>query len=87
METTKLSSKGQVIIPKTFRSAHHWIPGLELMVIEMEDGILLRPKAPFEKTRLDEVAGCLNYAGPPKSEGDIDAAMKRAARKTWHDRD
>lgn len=34
METTKLSSKGQVIIPKAFRSTHHWEPGLELMVID-----------------------------------------------------
>jgi AbrB family looped-hinge helix DNA binding protein len=87
METTKLSSKGQVIIPKAFRAAHHWAPGLELVVIEMEDGVLLRPKAPFEETHLDEVAGCLNYAGPQKSESEIEAAMKQAAKKVWHDRD
>jgi AbrB family looped-hinge helix DNA binding protein len=87
VETTKLSSKGQVIIPKAYRAAHHWVPGLELVIIEMDDGILLKPKAPFEETRLDEVAGCLNYAGPPKFDHEIDAAMRQAAKKAWHDRD
>jgi bifunctional DNA-binding transcriptional regulator/antitoxin component of YhaV-PrlF toxin-antitoxin module len=29
METTKLSSKGQVIIPKAMRAAHHWDAGQE----------------------------------------------------------
>ncbi|PZN73131.1 MAG: hypothetical protein DM484_23225 [Candidatus Methylumidiphilus alinenensis] len=29
METTRLSSKGQVILPKSVRDAHHWSPGSE----------------------------------------------------------
>ncbi|MEI6414121.1 MAG: AbrB/MazE/SpoVT family DNA-binding domain-containing protein [Pseudomonadota bacterium] len=87
METTKLSSKGQVIIPKAFRVTHHWDPGLELMVIERGDGILLKPRAPFEATTLDDVAGCLSYQGPTKTQEDMDAAMKRAAKEAWHDSD
>lgn len=83
MKTTKLSSKGQVIIPKTFRAAHHWTSGLELVVIEMGDGILLKPKAPFEETCLDDVAGCLSYTGSAKTQDDIEAAMKRAAKEAW----
>lgn len=87
METTKLSSKGQVIIPKAFRTAHNWDTGLELVAIEMGDGILLRPKAPFEETTLDDVAGSLQYTGKTKSQADIDSAMKKAARSAWRDRD
>lgn len=87
METTKLSSKGQVIIPKSFRTAHNWDTGLELMVIEMGDGLLLRPKAPFEETTLEQVAGSLRYTGKAKSQTDIDAAMKRAAKRGWRDSD
>lgn len=86
METTKLSSKGQVIIPKTLRSARRWQAGLELEVVETEEGLLLRPKVPFQETSLDEVAGCLTYVGPPKSDGDIEASMRQAARSAWHDR-
>lgn len=85
METTKLSSKGQVIIPKHIRESHHWDAGLELQVIEFEGGILLKPKAPFEKTSIDDVAGCLQFSGPGKTDEDIQTAMKRAARKAWRD--
>lgn len=87
METTKLSSKGQVIIPKAFRNAHNWGVGLELVVIEVGDGLLLRPRAPFEETNLDDVAGSLKFAGKPKSQADIDAAMKRAVKRGWRDSD
>lgn len=83
METTKLSSKGQVIIPKAFRVSHNWEAGLELMVSEVDGGILLRPKGPFEETMLEQVAGCLEHKGKSKTQDDIDAAMKKAARSAW----
>lgn len=86
METTKLSSKGQVIIPKTFRTSHSWEAGLELIVTEMAGGVLLRPKAPFEETTLAQVAGLLKVAGKARSQEEIDAAMKDAARSLWRDR-
>lgn len=86
METTKLSSKGQVIIPKAFRTSHNWDAGLELVVIEMGDGLLLRPKGPFEETSLDQVAGSLKFSGKAKSQEEIDSAMKKAARSAWRDR-
>ena len=86
METTRLSSKGQVIIPKSVRDAHQWDTGLELQVIEMGDGILLKPKAPFDATTLDEVAGCLAFKGHAKTPEEIDAAMKKAAREAWRGR-
>jgi AbrB family looped-hinge helix DNA binding protein len=85
VETTKLSSKGQVIIPKHIRESHHWDTGLELQVIEFEGGILLKPKAPFEQTNINDVVGCLRYSGSRKTDEDIQAAMKQAARKAWRD--
>jgi AbrB family looped-hinge helix DNA binding protein len=87
METTKLSSKGQVIIPKAFRTTHNWNAGLELIATEMDDGLLLRPKTPFAETSLNEVAGSLKPAGEAKSDKEIETAMKRAARKAWRDSD
>ncbi|MEJ2670128.1 MAG: AbrB/MazE/SpoVT family DNA-binding domain-containing protein [Gammaproteobacteria bacterium] len=85
METTKLSSKGQVIIPKSIRSSHRWGTGLELQVIEMEGGILLKPHTPFANTSLDEVAGCLPYKGKPKTHDEIEQAMKQAVKEAWRD--
>ena len=86
METTKLSSKGQVIIPKTFRDSHNWDAGLELQVIDTGDGLLLRPKAPFVEAQLDQVAGSLAVSGKSLTDKDIESAMKKAARSKWRDR-
>lgn len=85
MESTKLSSKGQVIIPKTVRSAHHWEPGLELVVIDMGEGILLKPKAPFPVSTLTNVAGMLKGRIQPKTDEEIESAMASAARRAWRD--
>jgi AbrB family looped-hinge helix DNA binding protein len=85
-DTTRLSSKGQVIIPKALRDAHHWEAGQELIAIDAGDGILLKPKRPFEPTTLDQVAGCLSYQGPPKSLEDFDNAIRQGVMEQWHDR-
>ena len=86
METTKLSSQGQVIIPKSLREAHHWEADQELLVIDVGDGILLKPKKPFLETKLNEVAGCLEYHGTPKSLEDMDEAICQGIEELWHDR-
>jgi AbrB family looped-hinge helix DNA binding protein len=49
METTRLSSKGQVILPKSIRDAHRWQPGTEFMVEDTAEGVLLRPAKPFPR--------------------------------------
>ena len=85
METTRLSSKGQVIIPKAFRSMHHWEPGLELQVIDTADGLLLKPKAPFDVTDLADVAGLFKGRVTAKSDADIQAALLNDMRRQWRD--
>jgi AbrB family looped-hinge helix DNA binding protein len=85
METTKLSSKGQVIIPKTFRRHHHWEPGLELMVIDTGDGLLLKPKAPFAPSKLSDVLGLFKNRVQPKTDAEIQAALSLDAQRKWRD--
>ena len=84
METTKLSSKGQVIIPKAFRSTHHWEAGLELMVIDTGDGLLLKPKAPFASSDLSQVSGMFKGKTTRRTDEEINAALVRDARRKWH---
>ena len=86
METTKLSSKGQVIIPKALRSTHHWEPGLELMVIDTGDGLLLKPKAPFAPANLSEVFGMFKGRVTPRTDEEIEAALIEDMRRKWRDR-
>ena len=85
METTKLSSKGQVIIPKGVRKTHHWEAGLELVVIDTGDGILLKPKVSFPATTLNNVAGLLKDQVSTKTDAEIENAVKQGTRKQWRD--
>ena len=60
METTKLSTKGQIILPASIRAARDFQPGDEFAVEASSRGILLRPlNPPFPRTRLEDVVGCL----------------------------
>lgn len=86
MATTKLSSKGQVIIPKAIRSSHRWEAGLDLMVIDTGDGILLKPKAPFASTVLADVAGMFKSKVPKLSDAQIKSALDDEIRGRWRDR-
>jgi len=75
MNTARLSSKGQLIIPKPIRQVHGWDTGQELEVIDTEQGVLLKTKSPFPETTLNEVAGSLAYQGKTKSLADMDQAI------------
>ena len=82
MSTTKLSSKGQIILPKSVRDAHRWKTGMEFSVESVEDGVLLKPLRPFGRTRIEDVAGCLKRPGAkPRSLEEMDAGIAKTVRK------
>ncbi len=83
MNTTKLSSKGQVIIPKPLRTAHHWETGQELVVIDVGDGILLKPKTPFPESSISDVASCLKFKGKTKTLDDMEQAIRKGVREKY----
>jgi AbrB family looped-hinge helix DNA binding protein len=85
METTRLSSKGQIILPKNIRTSRAWGPGTEFTVEERGDGILLRPARRFPATDLDEVAGCLRSKRKPKTTAQMRTAVGREVIRR-HDR-
>jgi AbrB family looped-hinge helix DNA binding protein len=75
VETTRLSSKGQIILPKSVREAHHWRAGTEFLVENAEEGVLLRPVKPLSPSRLDEVAGRLATPRPAATIAEMEAAI------------
>ncbi len=81
---TRLSSKGQVIIPKAIRTAHQWESGAEFNVIDTPEGVLLQPKALFAPSSLNEVAGCLPVV-IKKTQHEIDLAIAQKLKQEWHD--
>lgn len=75
METTTLSSRGQVVIPKVLRESRHWHAGTSFIVEEVAQGVLLKPVFRFAPSSLEDVMGCAAYRGPALSQADIDAAL------------
>ena len=81
METTRLSTKGQIILPKNIRASRAWTPGTEFTVEETGDGVLLRPKERFPQAGLDQVAGCLRSKREPKTPAQMRAAVRREVKR------
>jgi hypothetical protein len=71
MGTTRLSTKGQIILPRSVRDAREEAP----------DGILLRPACVFPETPLDEVAGSLKFKGKAKTLAQMEAAIGREVNR------
>ncbi len=80
-QTTKLSSKGQVVIPKSLRKAHDWTPGTEFIVEEQGETVLLTPKRKREKLAWEKLIGCVNYKGPRKTIKQMDEAVLAEAMR------
>lgn len=85
METTRLSTKGQIVLPKDIRTARAWGPGTEFTVEETGGGILLRASERFPETRLDQVAGSLRAKRKSKTPAQMRTAIGREVMRR-HDR-
>lgn len=82
MAPTRLSTKGQLIIPKEIRDRHGWSSGTELEVEDREDHVVVRQAEQLPETTLEELAGCTGYRGPARSLEDMEAAIARGARES-----
>jgi len=81
---TKMSAKGQVVIPKAVRDRLQWDAGAELEVIETASGVLLRrPERKRERITIEEFRKRVPpYNGPRISLDDMeDAVLEEAAAR------
>jgi AbrB family looped-hinge helix DNA binding protein len=86
METTKLSTRGQVVIPKELRKSYHWDVGQELDVIDTGDGLLLKARTSRDSASWDDVVGCLSHLakGKPKATDEqMQTAVQDMAAKRF----
>lgn len=86
MAKTQLSSKGQVVIPKSVRQAHQWRPGTKFVVEEMSGGILIRPLQTFPPTTLQGGLGCAGYEGGAKTVKEMREGVDEEIGKRWRKR-
>lgn len=76
METVRVSSKGQIVIPKQLRTAFHIEPGSELTIFAEGDEIHLRQVAQhFPRT---EIATGLGLLAKPGRKAPAVADLKRS---------
>jgi AbrB family looped-hinge helix DNA binding protein len=82
MVSTTVSSKGQVVIPREVREVLGWKPGTVLVIQEQGGGILLRPVPAFPLTTVDDILGCVPYAGGAKTIEQMEAGIAEGARRS-----
>ncbi len=82
---TKISAKGQVVIPKALRDRLQWAEGDELEVVEAAGGALLRRKeAPRKRITVQEFMDRMPpYEGPPATLEEMNEAIDRARTERW----
>ncbi|WP_439598378.1 AbrB/MazE/SpoVT family DNA-binding domain-containing protein [Falsiroseomonas sp.] len=80
--TTTLSTKGQVILPKTIRDQLDWHPGTRLLVETTAEGVLLKPATElFPPTDPAAVFASLATGTPPRSLEEMEAGLLAEARR------
>jgi len=84
--TTRLSTKGQVILPKDLRDKRGWKPGAEFVVEERPEGVLLKMDSERKTATVDEVAGCLGPLERARSIEEMDEGVKREAVRRWKEK-
>ena len=76
---TKLSAKGQVVIPKDVRDRLRWTQGQALDVVETADGVLLKRPQKFGtltvQEALERIRARVKYTGPPLSVEEMNEAI------------
>src|SRR5437879_11748402 len=66
-KTVRISSKGQVVLPKSLRDSQKWESGTELAVEAVDGGVFLKTLSPFRVTTIERAFVCVNYSGQHKT--------------------
>ncbi len=81
MPRTKLSTKGQIVIPRPVREAHRWRTGTEFEIEDRPEGLLLKPIVPPADVSVSDVLGCTGYQGTAMTIEAMEEAVRKEARR------
>jgi AbrB family looped-hinge helix DNA binding protein len=81
---SRISSKGQVVIPKDIRDRLRLEPGTPLDIIETADSVTFRRASPVQKLSFEEatarIRARVNYTGPRYTDEEQRAAIDEMFR-------
>ncbi len=80
-QRVRLSTKGQVVLPKSIRERKRWEPGASLIIEETPEGVLLTAAPLFAPSRLEDVFGVLRHSGRHLSIEEMDESVLAEARR------
>lgn len=80
MHVVRVSSKGQIVIPKEVRKRHRLDRNVDLVLVESGDAIVLRKKKDVEEILKDEFTTLLRA-----SEGSLRGLWDNPEDDVWND--
>ena len=75
VETAKMSSKGQLVVPEAFRKRYGWRQGMTLMLVGVNGGVLLQTLPQPDASEVEA-----SVAESANATSAVKARMKRASR-------
>ena len=83
LTTTRMSSKGQIVIPEELRRAFGWNSGTSFIVVGRPDAIMLQPVTMPDMARFDGLIAESRRQAKAAGlrAGDVAAAITRARTK------
>lgn len=79
--TVRISTKGQLVVPKEVRLRHGWSAGAELALEDLGNAVVLREADSAPETRLEDLIGCTGYRGPAKTLREMEEGIAEGARR------
>jgi AbrB family looped-hinge helix DNA binding protein len=76
----RVSSKGQVALPKEIRERRGFDAGVVVEIEEVPGGVLLKLVEGRCQATLEDLLGSAGYKGPRKSLADMEVAIREGAR-------
>ena len=83
---TRLSAKGQVVIPKDVRDRMQWQQGQPLDIVETGGGLFLKRPSSHKKSSPEEVLAkiraLVQYDGPPVTINEMNETIREGWRQS-----
>jgi len=76
----RVSSKGQLVLPKNIRESRGLGPGSEVDIEEVPGGVLIKLVRGPAQVSAEDLLGCAGYRGPRKTLQEMEEAIREGAR-------